>query len=454
MTKSHPFSRRQFIAKTTAASLLTRFGLLNSFAQSALPAPTDDYKALVCIFLTGGNDGHNMLIPQSGTQFTNYKSIRGSLALPDPNASLLPITNATDGLPYALNSGLSSLQPYWAQGQLAMVANMGMLVTPTSQYDYQHGKVTVPDSLFSHSDQMQQMQSGVPSSAGGTGWGGRVADGVQSMNGTSTFPTTCSIAGPALFCNGKVVQSCALLPGFNLDADGMQLWPVNAGTSRMQGLQQVLQFNSGLSLIQAANEARQDAIALNAMLTGGSASLATQFPGTSLGTQLQQVASIIKLRSSTGMKRQVFFCALGGFDTHGGQSWQQYDLFQQLSDALVAFYKATTEDLQIPNQITSFTLSDFGRTLQPSGSGTDHGWGNHHILFGGAVQGGKIYGTFPQLVLGGPDDSGVRGAMIPTTSIDQFGATLAAWMGVPTAAIPQVFTNLPNFTTQNLGFFG
>jgi len=218
-------------------------------------------------------------------------------------------------------------------------------------------------------------------------------------------------------------------------------------------VQQILQFDSGMELIQAANHTRQDAIALNAMLSGQSASLQTSFPGTAIGQQLQQVAKIIKLRSSTGMSRQVFFCSIGGFDTHGSQSWEQWNLLRELSEALRAFYLATGE-LGIPDRVTSFTLSDFGRTLQPSGTGSDHGWGSHHLILGGAVQGGRIYGTFPTMALGGPDDSGSRGAMIPSTSTDQYGSTLANWFGVPAAQLPAVFPNIAKFGTADLGFMG
>jgi uncharacterized protein (DUF1501 family) len=328
-----------------------------------------------------------------------------------------------------------------------------MLVQPVSRQEFLTNAVAVPTNLFSHSDQVQQMQSGVPSASGGTGWGARAADIIQSMNGGSSFPTTVSISGPALFCAGKIVQSASLFPGFNLDMDGMSLWPPAAASARTLGVQQVLQFDSGMELIQAANHSRQDAIALNAMLTGQSASVATAFPGTTIGNQLQQVAKIIKLRASTGMSRQVFFCSLGGFDTHGGQSWQQWNLLREVSEALAAFYNATGE-LGVADRVTSFTLSDFGRTLQPSGTGSDHGWGSHHLILGGAVQGGRVYGTFPSMALGGPDDSGTRGAMIPSTSTDQYGGTLAKWFGVPTNQLPAVFPNIATFGTADLGFMG
>ena len=187
------------------------------------------------------------------------------------------------------------------------------------------------------------------------------------------------------------------------------------------------------------------------MLSGGSATVNTLFPGTSLGKQLRQVAQIIKLRSTTGMSRQVFFCTLEGFDTHGGQSWQHFDLLRQLSEGLSAFYNSTVE-LGVADRVTSFTLSDFGRTLEVSGTGSDHGWGSHHLVLGGAVQGGRIHGQFPTLALGGPDDANTRGVLIPTTSIDQYGATLAAWLGVPAAQLPTVFPNLSKFAKPTLDF--
>jgi uncharacterized protein (DUF1501 family) len=447
MEKIH-FSRRRMLLGLGASGMLARFGWMNALAQSSSPG----YKALVCIFLQGGNDGHNTIVPLSAAGFNAYKAARGSLALPDSNGPLGQVV-AKDGSPYGLNPGLAALLPLWNSGKFGVMANVGMLVQPTSRAQYVANSVKVPTNLFSHADQQQQMQSGIPSSSGGSGWGGRAADQVQAMNGASTFPTAFSIAGPALFCTGSVIQSAALLPGFNLDVDGMSLWPQAATDARKLGYQQILQFNSGLSLIQAANKTRQDALALNAMLTNATSSLKTVFPGTSIGAQLQQVAAIMNLRASTGMNRQVFFCALGGFDTHGSQSWQQYDLLQQVSQAMVAFYQATQE-MSISDSVTTFTLSDFGRTLQPSGTGSDHGWGNHHLVMGDSVQGGTVFGAFPDLSLGGPDDSGTRGALIPSTSVDQFGATLAAWLGVPAAQLPAVFPNIGNFGSNNLGFLG
>ena len=442
----YSITRRHFLESLGATALLSRFGRMNALAQ----ASQTDYKALVCVFLAGGNDGHNTVVPLIQSDFNAYKTARGSIALPDNNGALLPVV-APDGTPFGLNPGLAAVHPLWAQGRLAVLANAGMLVQPVTRPEYLANAVPLPTNLFSHSDQIQQMQSGIPSSSGGTGWGGRAADALQSLNGSSTFPATVSISGPSLFCTGNVVQSASLLPGFNLDVAGMSLWPQTAAAARRTGLQQVLHLDSGLALVQAANKVRKDALDLNALLTGTTATINTVFPGTSLGNQLQQVAKVIKLHPTTGMSRQVFLCSLGGFDTHGSQSWQHWSLLKNVSDALAAFYNAT-EEIGVADRVTSFTLSDFGRSLQPSGSGSDHGWGNHHLIMGGAVQGGAMYGTFPSMALGGPDDSGTRGALIPTTATEQFGAMLAKWMGVSDDQLPAVFPNIQNFGTSDLGF--
>ena len=446
---SNQVSRRNFLRLSTGAMAsmagMSRFGAMNALAQGA------GYKALVCIFLNGGNDGHNTFIPRTGAEFNAYKAARGSLALPDQNTPVLDVT-AVNGSLYGFNGGLQPIHPLWATKQLAVVANVGLLVQPTTRAQFLAKTVPVPTNLFSHSDQTQQMQSGSPTSSGGTGWGGRAADSVQALNSATQFPPAWSMAGPVLFGIGNIVQSASLVPGLGLTTAGMSVWPATAGAARKQGMQEVLTFDSGLAMVQAANKVRQDAVSLEAMLAGGAATpLATVFPGTTLGNQLKQVAQIIKLRTTNGIARQVFFCSLGGFDTHSSQSWAHWDLLRNVGDAMAAFYNATVE-MGVAGDVTTFTESEFGRTLQPSGQGSDHGWGNHALLMGAAVKGGDLYGKFPAMALGGPDDAGSRGAMIPSTSLDQFGATLAKWFGVDPAALASVFPNLPNFAQTDVGF--
>lgn len=446
MSRYYSTSRRNFLRLTTGG--IASLGMMNALAQQG-----SSYKALVCVFLFGGNDGHNVIVPMSQQQFTAYKSIRGTLALPDSNAKLLSITNS-DGTPYGLNDGLSAIQPLWGQGKLAVVANMGMLVKPTTRTQYLAGAVPVPTNLFSHSDQVTQMQSGAPNTSTGTGWAGRVADSVAT-GGSSSFPASISMSGPALFCTGNVVQSASLIPGVSLTPNGYNNWPSSAAAARKQAQQELLTFDNGMALVQAANKVGQDAASLDKLLSGLSTGnpLATVFPQTNIGQQLLQVANIIKLRGTIGQSRQVFFCSLGGFDTHGGQSWQQWDLLKDLSAAMSAFYNATAE-MGIADAVTTFTQSEFGRSLQPSGTGSDHGWGNHHFVMGGAVKGGSIYGTFPTLALNGPDDATGRGVLLPSTSLDQYGATLAKWFGVADTSLNQVFPSLANFSVRDLGFLG
>jgi uncharacterized protein (DUF1501 family) len=453
MIARHIPSRRallRFAGSAATAAAVGRLGSVNAFAQTA-----SDYKALVCIFMAGGSDSHNMLVPQSTTAYAAYKSLRKGLALPDGNAKLIPIA-AKDGTPYALNDGLTAIAPLWGQGKLAAVANVGMLVKPTTRAQYLAASVPLPSNLFSHADQVIAMQAGNPYGSGGTGWAGRVADAVQPLNATAAFPPSFSMSGASLFCTGNVIQSASLYPGFDLSLNGMSSWPASAAAAKQQALQEIIAFDSGMAMVQAANKVRSDALALNKMLKGAgtAAPIATVFPGTNIGQQLKQVAQIIALRGSTGISRQVFFCALGGFDTHSSQSWAQWDLFGQIATALKAFSDATIE-MGIADKVTAFTESDFGRTLDPNSAlGTDHGWGSHHLVLGGAVRGGDVYGTFPFPALGGADDANSRGVLIPTTSLDQYAGTLAKWFGVDTQAMTQVFPNLANFPTADLGFMG
>ena len=444
------YSRRSLLRILSgAASALTvnSLGGMSALAQSA-----PDYRALVCVFLFGGNDSHNMLIPQETDHYASYRAIRRGLALPDGNTQILPIA-AKSGVPFAFNSGLAAIHPLWATGQLASVANVGMLAAPTSRGAYLARSVPLPTNLFSHADQVIQKQAGDPNGSGGSGWIGRIADLSNSLNGTSRFPAAVSMSGSALMTIGNVIQAASLNPGFDLSANGLGAWPASAQAARGQALQEILAFDNGLTLVQAANRVRSDAVELNQLLrsTGTAAPLATTFPGTNLGRQMQQVANIIRLRGTTGMGRQVFFCSLGGFDTHSSQSWNQWDLLRQVGEAMRALYDATVE-MGISNQVTTFTETDFGRTLEPSGSGSDHGWGGHQLVLGGAVRGGDVYGRFPTLALAGPDDAGTRGVLIPTTALDQYGATFARWFGVSESNIPQVFPNIGRFATSNLGF--
>lgn len=446
--------RRDFLKRcccTAAAGVatasFTRLGLMNAMAQG-----TQDYKALVCVFLFGGNDGNNLIVPLSSGEYANYAKIRAGLAL--SQGSLLPVTPQSLGVPFGFHPRLAEMRSLFNQGRVALLANVGTLIRPTTRDQFRRGQVEVPENLFSHSDQQQQMQTATLNKFAEVGWGGKVADKIQSIYG-GNFPIVISLAGSNVFAEGLMVRPIEssgdptkLLSGFSGS---------NEDNARLAALQNLLTFDTGLTLIQSASSttgnAIQDSQTLAAALAQGT-NLATPFPNTNLGNQLKQVAQIIQVRSALGLSRQIFFVSIDGFDTHEGQLSQQDSLFQNLSQSMNAFYQATVEMGVAPN-VTSFTMSDFGRTFEPdSTAGSDHAWGSHHLIAGGAVVGGDFYGTFPTLALSGPDDASDEGRWIPTTSLDQYGATLAQWFGVPAADLPSIFPNLPNFANPTLNFVG
>jgi uncharacterized protein (DUF1501 family) len=420
---------------------------VNALAQSS-----QDYKALVCVFLFGGNDSNNMIVPFSSSGYASYQQTRSILAL--PQNSLLPIAPPSAGS-FGFHPKFTEIQSLFNQKHLAVLANVGTLVRPTTRAQFQQRQVNLPENLFSHEDQQAQMQTATLDSNGQTGWAGRTADKIQSIYGGS-FPVIISLAVTNVFCEGltaRAIESSGdptkLLSGFGTSAESQ---------GRLSALQSLLTFDTGVSLIQAASSTTTNALQDSNTLANALASapaLATVFPGNNdLARQLKQVAQIISVRSALGLQRQIFFVSIGGFDTHSDQLNAQNSLYTQLSQAMNAFYQATVEIGAAPD-VTAFTLSDFNRTYAPdSTSGTDHAWGSHHLIMGGAVHGGDFYGTFPTLALGGPDDATDEGRWIPTTSLDQYAGTLANWFGVPTADLPTIFTNLQNFSNQLLNLVG
>jgi len=464
-------TRREFIRRTccTAAALgvassFSRFGLINALAQA-----TSEYRALVCIFLFGGNDSNNMIVSLDSnvtTGYPNYLKIRGALTsggLALDQGSLLPITLRTPQAKYGnstlfgLHPRLTDFQRLFQSNKLAFLANVGTLSAPITRAQYLAKSVAVPANLFSHSDQQQEWQTSQASGFSPTGWAGRMADKLQPLNVNSQFPPITSVAGTAIFCTGLQTRPFAIIPSATgVAAPG--LTDPDKG-ARLASLNQLLTFDTGLSLIQSASSITKSALADSSIISQALAAappLQTVFPTTnnSIGVQLQQIAKLLQVRSAIGLTRQIFFCSLGGFDTHSDQINTQDRLFSQLGPAIAAFYNATVE-LNLERQVTTFTMSDFSRTFQQaSGGGTDHAWGSVQLMVGGAVQGGDIYGTLAQPALGTGDDSGGNGRWIPTTSIDQYGATLGTWFGVQPSDLSSVFPSLANFPTSNLGFLG
>lgn len=451
-------SRRGFLGFGAQAGMLgalSGIGLLNSVQA----ATVSDYKALVCVFLYGGNDGNNLLVPLDPTHYGQYNAIRGGsgLALSQSGKTLLgtqhamlQATPAPVDQPFAFHYGVPELDALYSQGKMAVVLNVGSLRQPLTRAQYLSG-AGVPAQLFSHSDQQLQMQAGSPA-IGGSGWGGRLLD----LLGTGGHLDAVSVGANGLFPSGNANHGNLLPDNGQLDLAGMNFWPQNEADTRRAALLRMLNADSGNVMANAANRALANGIDLIADLKAANSngSVQTAFPGTAIGRQLKTVTQLIKLRASQGPGRQVYFVSQGGFDTHGGQAYQQFDMLRQVSGALGAFQNALAE-IGAANQVTSFTLSDFGRTLQPNSSGTDHAWGNHQLVLGAAVKGG-VYGRFPDFVLGGNDDATGRGAWIPQFSNQQFGATLGKWFGAdPDALANQVFKNeLALFGMSDLGFMG
>jgi uncharacterized protein (DUF1501 family) len=472
-------SRRDFLVRTTCAALgaaafqgtVRKFGLANLLATPN--SVSGNYRALVCVYLNGGSDSNNMIIPTDTTDYGLYASARPGLSI--PLTSVLPINNpaSTPGQTFGLHPNMPELVTLYNSNKLAVVTNVGPLVQPLTQAQYMANSAPKPYALFSHSDQVQAWESGRADIKISTGWGGRAADAVVTCNAGSGFPTITSLAGSSTFAIGLTgnplaigtgsLTSVLVLNGFSGSATDV---------ARLNSMNYLRTIDQTATMIAGAASTTQQGVNISADFTTDP-TLNTVFPNTSLANQLKQVAKVIKLvQGSPGLNlsRQIFFVSQGGYDTHQNQLNDQGNNFTDLSQALNAFYSATVE-LGLQDNITAFTLSDFGRTLQPSGSGgsigSDHGWGSHQLVIGDAVAGGNFYGTpngstgliFPTLQPGGPDDttnSGTsgRGRWIPTSGSDQYGGTLCKWFGVGSADMGTVFPNQGNFSTMDLGFLG
>jgi uncharacterized protein (DUF1501 family) len=478
-------TRREFIgsaccAAVGATGLLSALGSLRLMAAAANPANGpqtppragaigSDYKALVCLFLNGGNDANNMIVP-TGSGYAAYASARTNLAL--PQTGLLPITPKTsDGRAWALHPSLPHLRDLFNSGQAAFLANVGTLVYPTTKDQYTKASVPLPPQLFSHSDQQVQWQHSVPDKPTQTGWGGRLADLLSAFNSSDEISMSISVAGKNTFQVGNKIAQYAIGTGgaSTLSGNTATVNPTNLDGIRFRAQKDIF-AQSQPNLIEAAfgttsGDAIVSADLLNTVLNA-STPVNTPFPTqpnstnlTTAAAQLRMVARLIAASPTLGLKRQVFFVQLGGWDLHAAQvvngtplTGVHADLLGQTSAAVQAFFNATNE-LGVGNQVTLFTASDFGRTYRSNGDGSDHGWGNHNFIVGGAVKGGDIYGKMPTLTVGGPDDTSL-GRWIPTTSVDEYAATLATWFGVSPTDLPIVLPNIGRFAKPNLGFLG
>ena len=450
-------ARRRFLARAgalTAGGLATRLLPLSALGTSTLAGAqaADDYKALVCVFLYGGVDGNNLVVPMDSAGYAQYSAVRTvASGVNLTQAELLPIQPSNTPGPYGLHPELSELHPLFAQRRLAILANVGPLNAPTTKATYIARR---PDNLFSHSDQQNQWQSSVSAGQSRSGWGGRIADQMAGMNGS--FPVVTSIAGSTLFIAGNASSPLALPASGGLSMTGFN--GSAAANARLAAYQAILRADRDNAYVAAASDIASQASSLslvvNPVLSSTTSAAVPFFNGqaSSIAQQLLQVAKLIEARGQVGARRQLFFVSLGGFDTHSNELAVLTNLLGQLSPALRAFQDAMAQ-LGVADRVTTFTLSDFGRTFQPaSGAGTDHAWGNHMLVMGGAVRGGQMYGTYPTLARAGPDDADVNGRWIPTTSVEQYGATLARWFGLTAPQLAAVFPNLSLFPAADIGF--
>jgi uncharacterized protein (DUF1501 family) len=471
-------NRRQFLR---TASLASMAGIsaspflvgLNSLAAMAQSTGTSDYKALVCVFLAGGNDGHGTVIatdPDSFAAFTQARS--GAPGLAYPLGDLLPIAPKTsqNGRTFALNPYLTGIQNLFTAGRAAVVANTGTLIAPATKAQVQANSVPLPASLFSHFDQTAAWQA-IASNGGSAehvGWGGSVADLIESMNMNTNSMFTCiSTAGIALFLAGQSsfqlnVTSAGPIPIYGT---AQPLFGQTAGTNALQSILTADETNLFAKEYEVVvNRSMQaQATLASAMLPAGTGGVpnppqyldpvTNKLTNNPLATSLQTVARIIGGRASLGVQRQIFYVTLGSFDTHDGQAAQHARLLTQLGQAF-EYFDGLMVSAGVGSQVTTFTASDFGRTLTCNSDGTDHGWGSHHFVVGGAVAGGDMYGQYPVVGANQANDVGA-GRLIPTTSVDQYAGTLARWFGLSDGQVRQVLPNFANFgSSPYLGFMG
>lgn len=451
-------SRRAFLKRSAAlgvAGAATPFVMNLAAIGEAAAAVPGDYKALVCIFLFGGNDYANTLTPYDQASYDLQAGFRGALAHPRAtlDATVLnPVTALPGGRRYALAPQLAPLVPLFDQGRLAVALNVGTLIEPTTKDQYRARSVRLPPKLFSHNDQQSFWQASNPEGAT-SGWGGRIGDLMQSGNGSATL-TCITAAGNAVFLSGRTAVQYATGTNGPIALNGRNtLFGSAAAGSALQGL--ITGTRSHLIENEHARIGKRSLDTFNQVTSALAAApaLTTPFPaGNSLADQLRIVARLISVSQELGARRQVFFVSTGGFDTHDNLVAQHATLMTRIGAGMRAFHDATQE-LGVADKVTAFTASDFGRTLVANSSGSDHGWGAHHFVMGGAVRGQRFFGNAPAIADNGPDDVG-QGRLLPGISVDQYAATLASWFGVSAGDMSTVLPNIGNYnpTSWNVGF--
>jgi uncharacterized protein (DUF1501 family) len=446
-------TRRRFLKACAAGGTLYAFGRTpgSIYAQAAGVNGFSDYKALVCVFLFGGNDSWSMVVPRSDAEYNAYAQSRQNLAI--AKDQLLPVNALNgNGVSYGLHPSMQGVADLFESGRCAVVANVGPLIQPTTKAQYQAGSVALPPQLFSHNDQQDQWHSLRGKTVSKTGWAGRIADVLASQLAGQQLALNVSLSGNTLF------QAGASATPYIMGASGATTFTGFGATgmaaARKASFQNVANATYGTVYERAFADVQKRAVQYADLVNEAllaAPPLTTVFPsGSSLGTQLQTVARMIAVRERLGMSRQVFFVATGGFDTHDEQLDDQPGLLGNVSASLAAFHAATVE-LGVASDVTAFTQSDFGRTLTSNGDGSDHAWGGVQLVTGDAVKGRTIYGNYPVLEIGGASDVG-GGRFIPAVSSDQYAATLAKWFGVGDAQMPTIAPSIGNFVDTDLGF--
>ncbi len=459
-------SRRRFLGQAACSAisatpvLSTLLNLKMTGNVAAQSSDPDDYKALVCLFLAGGNDSFNMLVPSGTSEYADYRSARSDLAL--ARETLLPLAGTHNNKTLGLHPGMTETKSLYDAGNLAFVTNVGTLVEPTNLTQYQNQSVRLPVGLFSHSDQIAHWQTSVPDTRSGLGWGGRMADILQSGNSNQRISMNISLSGTNTFQSGSQTVSYEISPSGNgaqvltpyTDNDNPTV--SNLSTTAINSLMDVNYQNL---FQQTFAQRNKDAIAAGqefSLAIAGTSPLAATFQANQVSQSFQMVAKTIAARQALGMRRQTFFIMFGGWDHHDEVLIAQGGMLPIVSKGISEFTAAMTE-LGIGDKVTTFTASDFGRTLTSNGEGSDHAWGGNHIVAGGAVKGGAVYGAYPDLGLGNSLDTG-RGRLIPTLSTDEYFAELAQWFGVSNADLTTVFPNLSRFYSvgaqRPIGFMG
>ena len=469
----HSNLTRRGLLKNTAALALQRVSIpmatsLGLMADAAAQS-ANDYKALVCIFLYGANDHYNTVIPYDVPTHTNYFNIRkgtptagtvyDGIAIGRNALSATALSTAlSDGRQMALNPEMSALKTLFENKRASILMNVGPLVVPTSRIQYDNKSVPLPPKLFSHNDQQAYWQSSYQTEGGATGWGGRAADLLLSNNSKSTL-TCISINGNALFLSGQNAISYQMSSTGATTVNAIKGKSLFGSANCAAALQTLITQPSSLPMASDYTTVTKRALdtydgIVAAIGATASASMNALFPSSATNTlsaQLKMVARMIEQQAAFGMKRQVFMVGMGGFDLHDFLATQHPPLLQKLSSAMKEFDDAMTS-LGKGSQVTAFTASDFGRTLTSNGDGSDHGWGSHHFVMGGAVNGGKFLGTAPEIGLTHNQQVG-SGRLLPSTAVDQLGAELAAWFGVSATDVKTVLPNAKNFDLYKLGLF-